>query len=82
MIVFSVSGHIFIATSIWLTAWTMNGDLLAKICLPNEKQAITCIHAASLHEWQTHKNMALVSGHVDGTLRFWTLEIPKPDDVK
>ncbi|ETO29338.1 hypothetical protein RFI_07788, partial [Reticulomyxa filosa] len=73
----NVTGDIFIAAGQVISAWTINGELLAYVITGQSiHHSISCMSVATLRDWQPSQSCVLISGHKDGSLRFWSLCIP------
>ena len=74
----NVSGDIIIAAGVTMSAWTLNGELLAWICTGQSliTNTISSLAVSCLSDWQPQSSCSVISGHKDGSLRFWALQIP------
>merc|ERR1712083_266591 len=74
----SSTGDILAAAGVTLSAWTLNGELLAWICCGQSliTNSITALNVSCIKDWQPEDSCSVISGHRDGSLRFWALTIP------
>ena len=80
----NVTGDIIAAAGVTISAWTLNGELLAWICTGQSliTNTITSLAVATLSDWQPEDSCSVITGHRDGSLRFWALTIPNgPQEV-
>jgi len=78
----SSTGDIIAAAGVTLSAWTLNGELLAWICCGQSliTNSITALAVSRIKDWQPQSHCSVITGHRDGSLRFWALQIPNGRD--
>ena len=78
MLINDVNGDIVASAGTVLSAWTLNGELLAWQVTGKSllQHSITSLACAKLTDWQPHTACTVISGHRDGKIRFWSLYIP------
>ncbi|ETO35574.1 WDFY family member 4 [Reticulomyxa filosa] len=79
----NVTGDVFVAAGQVISAWTVNGELLAYVVTGQTiYHSVSSMSVTNLRDWQTSQSCVLVTGHKDGSLRFWSLLIPNgPKEV-
>ncbi|ETO07475.1 hypothetical protein RFI_29917, partial [Reticulomyxa filosa] len=60
-----------------ISVWTINGELLAYVVTGQSvHHSVSCMSVNNLRDWQSSSSCVLITGHKDGSLRFWSLAIP------
>ncbi|ETO24354.1 hypothetical protein RFI_12806 [Reticulomyxa filosa] len=73
----NVTGDIFVAAGQVISAWTINGELLAYVITGKSiYHSVSSMSVTNLRDWQPSQCCTLITGHKDGSLRFWSLLIP------
>ncbi|ETO06443.1 hypothetical protein RFI_30949 [Reticulomyxa filosa] len=68
---------IFVAAGQVISAWTINGELLAYVVTGQSVyHCVSSMAVTNLRDWQPSQCCVLITGHRDGSLRFWSLLIP------
>lgn len=71
-----LTGDIVTAAGPHLFVWTINGDLAAQRTVSvDEGEAIDCVAFSQGPDYSD--DHCIITGHRDGTIRFWSLEVPE-----